>query len=146
MTDDSMDALERALGYQFRDRTFLAHALTHSSRKPELSYSNERLEFLGDAILGCTISEHLYRTFPEDSEGALTRVKSVVVSRASLARAAKELNLPQHLIVAKGVAIASPANGDGSEPAHSSLPTSLISNAFEAGDGFDLPTISYLNP
>lgn len=126
MSEDLFCRLEEALGHVFRDRTLLTHALTHSSRRPEVSYSNERLEFLGDAILGCAISELLYRRFPEHAEGILTRIKSVVVSRASLVRTARQLGIEQHLIVAKGV-----AQPNGVEGGHT-LPTSLIANAFEA--------------
>lgn len=134
MNDERLDALEAALGYCFKDRTLLTHALTHSSRKAELSYSNERLEFLGDAVIGCAVSEALYRQFPDYAEGGLTRVKSVVVSRASLARAAKELNLGAYLIVAKGVALppVEKCAGAEAERAYNGLPASLISNAFEA--------------
>ena len=131
MTRDALDELEETLGYKFRDRTLLTHALTHSSRKSELLYSNERLEFLGDAILGAAISEFLYRMFPDHAEGALTRIKSVVVSRASLARAARDLGLERHLIVAKGVALPRKGRADEEETPRS-LPVSLISNALEA--------------
>lgn len=134
MDEERLDALESVLGYRFSDRTLLIHALTHSSRKAELSYSNERLEFLGDAVLGGAVSECLYRQFPDYAEGELTRVKSVVVSRASLARAAKEINLGTYLIVAKGVVMPHGEKQDGSraERAHNGLPASLVSNAFEA--------------
>jgi ribonuclease-3 len=136
MNEERIAALETALGYCFLDRTLLVHALTHSSRKAEVSYSNERLEFLGDAVLGCAVSECLYRQFPDHAEGALTRVKSVAVSRASLARAAKEMDLGAYLIVAKGVALppAEKRAGAGAEAerAHNGLPASLVSNAFEA--------------
>lgn len=121
-----MGRLEAALGHAFRDRTLLTYALTHSSLRPEVSYSNERLEFLGDAILGCAISETLYRRFPDYAEGVLTRIKSVVVSRASLARTARQLGLGGHLIVAKGVAQPNGVEGE------QTLPTSLTANAFEA--------------
>ncbi len=126
MGEESLGRLEEALGYAFHDRVLLTHALTHSSRRPELSYSNERLEFLGDAILGCAVSETLYRRFPHYAEGALTKIKSIVVSRTSLARTARQLDLGAHLIVAKGVA--QPAGAEGVD----TLPPSLIANAFEA--------------
>ena len=126
MTEDSLDRLEEALGYAFKDRTLLTHALTHSSLRPEVSYSNERLEFLGDAVLGFAVSESLYRRFPDYAEGALTRIKSVAVSRASLVRTARQMGLEEHLIVAKGV-----AQSNGTEGAHA-LPASLTANAFEA--------------
>ncbi len=101
---DPLAELEAALGHRFRDRTLLTHALTHSSRKPELRCSNERLEFLGDSVLGAAVSDYLYRRFPDYTEGDLTRVKSVVVSRVVLARAAREMDLGKYLLVAKGVA------------------------------------------
>ena len=123
---DPLAELEEALGHRFRDRTLLTHALTHSSRKPELRCSNERLEFLGDSVLGAAISDYLYRRFPDYTEGDLTRVKSVVVSRVVLARAAREINLGKYLLVAKGVANVPPEEPDGAAAAaahpHRALP------------------------
>ena len=119
MADGLMDAadplaeLEAALGHRFRDRALLTQALTHSSRKPELRCSNERLEFLGDSVLGAAVSDYLYRRFPDYTEGDLTRVKSVVVSRVVLARAAREMDLGKYLLVAKGVANVPPEEPDG---------------------------------
>ena len=137
MQRDKLDELEEVLGYRFRDRSLLEQALTHSSRKTDLRCSNERMEFLGDAILGGAVSEYLYRKFPDFAEGDLTRAKSAVVSRACLARAAREMNLGRYLLVAKGVALTAPEGG-GSEEAGSgpdakaSLPPSLLANGFEA--------------
>lgn len=128
--------LETALGHRFRDGTLLTQALTHSSRKPELRYSNERLEFLGDSILGAAISDYLYRRFPDYSEGDLARVKSVVVSRVVLARAAREMELGKYLLVAKGVASVPPAVPAGAAAVaahpHRALPPSILADAFEA--------------
>ena len=115
-----LTSFETDLGYHFRDRQLLSHALTHSSCKTDVDYSNERLEFLGDAILGFVVSERLFRKHPDKSEGQLTRVKSVVVSRSTLARAAGKLRLAEYLIVGKGV---------GSSV---DFPASLLANAFEA--------------
>jgi ribonuclease-3 len=133
---DPLAELEVALGHQFRDRALLTNALTHSSRKPELRCSNERMEFLGDAVLGAAVSDYLYRRFPDYSEGDLTRVKSVVVSRVVLARAAREINLGKYLLVAKGVANVSPEEPDGSpavaEHPRRALPASILADAFEA--------------
>ena len=142
MADGLMDAadplaeLEAALGHRFRDRTLLTHALTHSSRKPELRCSNERLEFLGDSVLGAAVSDYLYRRFPDYTEGDVTRVKSVVVSRVVLARAAREMELGKYLLVAKGVANAPPEEPDGAaaaeSPPHRALPSSILADGFEA--------------
>jgi ribonuclease-3 len=133
---DPLAELEAALGHRFRDRTLLTHALTHSSRKPELRCSNERLEFLGDSVLGAAVSDYLYRRFPDYSEGDLTRVKSVVVSRVVLARAAREINLGKYLLVAKGVANVPPEGPDGAAAVaahpHRALPASILADAFEA--------------
>ena len=132
--------LETALGYRFRDPNLLSQALTHSSRKVDLQHSNERMEFLGDAILGTVISEFLYRTFPDHNEGDLTRVKSVVVSRATLVRLGNGLNLGRYLDVAKGVArptTRTHPDKPTKRPCKSAgewenLPESLLSDAFEA--------------
>lgn len=140
MDQPALDELEGALGYHFHDRALLMQALTHSSRKAERRCSNERMEFLGDAILGAAVSEYLYRRFPDYSEGDLTRVKSIVVSRTSLARAAKEMNLAAYLLVAKGVGVITPeVHSDGELPpddeaprCRTALPVSLLANALEA--------------
>ncbi len=72
------------LDYRFRDLAYLQEALTHASGANHRLASNERLEFLGDAILGAVVCEKLYRDYPESQEGDLTRIKSVVVSRKTL--------------------------------------------------------------
>jgi ribonuclease III len=132
---DPLAELEEVIGSRFRDRTLLTQALTHSSRKPELRCSNERMEFLGDSILGAAVSDYLYRRFPDYSEGDLTRVKSVVVSRVCLARAAREMDLGKYLFVAKGVANVPSEEPDGAALAahpHHALPPSILADAFEA--------------
>jgi ribonuclease-3 len=131
---DPLSELEAALGHRFHDRSLLIQALTHSSRKPELRCSNERMEFLGDSVLGAAVSDYLYRRFPDHSEGDLTRIKSVVVSRVVLARAAREINLSKHLLVAKGVANVSeePEGAPASAHPHRALPPSILADAFEA--------------
>jgi len=81
----------------------LRQALTHRSAQQELSLpSNERLEFLGDAVLGLVIAERLYRSRPELTEGELTKVKAIAVSEPVLARVARELNLGRYLILSRG--------------------------------------------
>jgi ribonuclease-3 len=134
MGEASLDRLQEALGYHFHDPALLMQALTHSSRKADLRCSNERMEFLGDAILGAAISDHLYHRFGAHTEGELTRLKSIIVSRDSLARAAREMNLGPYLLVAKGVAAAPPGAPEDGEGAagQGGLPPSLLANAMEA--------------
>lgn len=130
-----LEQLEEKLGHAFADRELLVHALTHSSRKSELEYSNERLEFLGDSILGVAVSDHLYRLFDDFTEGDLTRVKSRVVSHDTLIRIAKDLELGRFLNVAKGVAQSvEPAtpSSDDDPGVERILPESLVSDALEA--------------
>ena len=139
MVEKTLRELEAALGYSFGEKELLAQALTHSSRKSDLRRSNERLEFLGDAILGAVISEYLYRAYPDYAEGDLTRLKSAVVSRTALARVAKDMSLGRYLIVAKGVARLPEGERDGddaefpTEPGQEKrVPQSLLADAVEA--------------
>src|SRR5271157_2591635 len=94
---------EEALQYRFRDRGLLELALTHASISRTRIESNERLEFLGDAILGGIICEALYHRFPEYPEGELTRIKSSLVSRNTCARVAEQLGLADFLLLGKGL-------------------------------------------
>ncbi len=98
--------LEQALGYHFHNITLLQNALTHSSyaneRWRDSLASNERLEFLGDSILGMITAEHLYRTFPQRPEGELTRIRADLVCETSLARVANRLNLGEYLLLGHG--------------------------------------------
>ena len=111
---------QRRLGYQFRDPALLVAALTHASGAQHRLASNERLEFLGDAILGFLVCETLYRAFPESLEGDLTRIKSVVVSRETCSRISEQLQLIDFLIVGKGLSVTRP------------VPTSVLSDLFES--------------
>jgi len=112
---------QRRIGYVFRDPTLLVAALTHASGAQHRLASNERLEFLGDAILGFWVCERLYRMFPDSLEGDLTRIKSVVVSRETCSRISEQLELIDFLIVGKGLATPSRA-----------VPTSVLSDLFES--------------
>ena len=89
-----MKTLETKLGYQFQNPKLLDHALTHSSYANEHHLgsisSNERLEFLGDSVLGMIVADHLYRTFPDLPEGDLTRIRANLVCEGSLVLVAKE--------------------------------------------------------
>jgi ribonuclease-3 len=109
------DALEERLGYKFTSRALLDRALTHSSAVPELKVSgiedagsailpkdNERLEFLGDAVLQLLVSEYLLSTFPEWSEGQLSKSRARIVNAGSLEAAARRLRLGDHLRLGRG--------------------------------------------
>jgi len=91
--------LEKVLGYQFKQQTNLVMALTHRSAG---SKHNERLEFLGDAVLGMVIAEKLYKLFPDVPEGNLTRLRSSIVKGDTLADVAREFDLGEYLILGSG--------------------------------------------
>ena len=101
-----INELEKAIGYQFRNITLLQNALSHSSYANERWHdslkSNERLEFLGDSVLGMLVAEHLYRTFPDRLEGELTRMRADMVCEKTLAKVANRLDLGRHLMLGKG--------------------------------------------
>jgi ribonuclease-3 len=117
---DTLEAVQNLLDYRFNDPDLLTSALTHASVADDRLSSNERLEFLGDAILGLVICEELYNRFPEFLEGELTRIKSVVVSRETCARVADGLGVVEHLNLGKGII----------EAPH--MPASLTACAYEA--------------
>jgi len=98
--------LETAIGYRFKNITLLQNALTHSSYANEYWHnslmSNERLEFLGDSILGMVVAEHLYRNFPDRPEGELTRMRADMVCEQALAKVADRLDLGTHLLLGHG--------------------------------------------
>jgi ribonuclease-3 len=96
-------AVESALGYTFHDEALLARALTHASLTDERCDSNERMEFLGDAVLGLIVCESVYTRYPRMLEGEMTKIKSLVVSRQSCADLAKELGLDKCLSMGKGM-------------------------------------------
>jgi ribonuclease-3 len=94
---------EKVLGYTFKNPDLLKESLTHASIADNRLDSNERMEFLGDAVLDLIICEHLYRKFPEYQEGDLTKVKSAVVSRRTCAEVSNETGLTDLLIIGKGI-------------------------------------------
>ena len=123
--ESSFEKLQKTLGYRFRSIGILRQALTHkSSVAPEDTkglFSNERLEFLGDAVLNCLVTEYLYLTYPDKSEGQLSKIKSLVVSRKILGEIAVSFNLGQYLIF-----------GLSEEKSGGRSRLSTLSNAFEA--------------
>ena len=98
--------LENAIGYRFKNIQLLQNALTHSSYANERWHnsllSNERLEFLGDSVLGMLVAEYLYRNFPDRPEGELTRMRADMVCEQTLAAAANKLGIGEHLLLGHG--------------------------------------------
>ena len=101
-----LEPLERRIGYRFRDRGLLEHALTHRSRVHEDAsggvFDNESMEFLGDSVLGFVIADMLFREFPQHNEGQKSKLKASLVSSASLARFGSQLDLGEFLILGRG--------------------------------------------
>lgn len=116
---DDLESIEARLGYPFRDRRLLVEALTHASCKDAEHPSNERLEFLGDAVLGLVVAHFLFSAFPELEEGPLTRVRSAVVSAKSLTVLARRLELDAALRCGRGLR-------------KDELPPSVLANVVEA--------------
>ncbi len=99
-------ALQQTLGVSFNDQSLLEQALVHSSyvnENPDFApVSNERLEFLGDAVLGLVVAEKLYQDFPHSTEGEMTRLRAALVRRDTLARIARTIKLSDYLYLGKG--------------------------------------------
>src|SRR5271165_4044947 len=100
---DILGECQEVIGYQFQKSELLRAALTHTSGADTRLGSFERLEFLGDAVLGLITCEQLYLRFPEYQEGDLTKIKSAVVSRRTCARISKKLHLGDFLFLGKGM-------------------------------------------
>jgi ribonuclease III len=117
-------SLESMLGYTFQNRALLDQALRHASwcneHASEQLEDNERLEFLGDAVLDLVVCEELYKQFPEKQEGELTKLKSAVVSRRTCAEVSNETGLTDLLIIGKGIS------------SRSALPSSLAAAVYES--------------
>ena len=119
-----MNPLEQRIGYKFRNPLLLAEALTHPSLRHETQrrhFDNQRLEFLGDAVLQLVITEYLYASFSREAEGRLTKLRSRLVSRESLKQHAAALELGQHLML-----------GRGEEASGGRMRDSTLADAFEA--------------
>ena len=101
-----LEPLERRIGYRFKDRGMLEHALTHRSRVHEDAsggvFDNESMEFLGDSVLGFVIAAMLFREFPQHNEGQKSKLKASLVSAAALARLGERLGLGEFLILGRG--------------------------------------------
>jgi ribonuclease III len=115
-----LEDCQQAIGYRFRQPELLRAALTHTSGADTRAASNERLEFLGDAVLGLVAVEQLYLRFPDYQEGDLTKIKSVVVSRRICARISRILHLDDFMFLGKGMNV------------HHTVPPSLMADVFES--------------
>ncbi|HAG69638.1 MAG TPA: ribonuclease III [Lachnospiraceae bacterium] len=117
--------LEKKLGYSFKNPEYLERALTHSSfaneQKPGKAYDYERLEFLGDAVLELSVSDHLYKTMPGQREGDMTKLRASLVCEPTLAFCAKALELNRYILLGKGEEQTGGRNRD-----------SIVSDVFEA--------------
>ena len=111
---------ETILGYRFKDMVLLKEALTHASIADSRKQSNERLEFLGDSVLGLVVCHRLFELYPDYLEGDLTKLKSAVVSRSTCASVANEIGLTDLLFVGKGMT------------GRADLPASLAAGAYES--------------
>jgi ribonuclease-3 len=118
--NETVQRAEKILGYTFKNPQLLKESLTHASIADHRLLSNERMEFLGDAVLDVIICEALYKQFPEYLEGELTKVKSAVVSRRTCAEVSIETKLTELLILGKGV-------GTGQD-----MPSSLAAAVYES--------------
>jgi ribonuclease III len=103
---DKYRKLERLVGYRIKNDDYFLQALLHRSyleQSPEFEVSNERLEFLGDAVLSLTVAEYLFKKFPEEDEGFLTKVRSKFVNKIAIADVADEIKLTEFLLVGKNL-------------------------------------------
>jgi ribonuclease-3 len=117
-----LEQCQQAIGYRFRQPDLLRSALTHASGANTRLASNERMEFLGDAVLGLVTCEQLYLRFPSYQEGDLTKIKSSVVSRRTCAQFSKELNLGEFLFLGRGM------HATGSH----AVPDSMLADVYES--------------
>jgi ribonuclease-3 len=120
VNSDLRERAEKILQYTFKNEKLLLEALTHASIADDRVNSNERMEFLGDAVLDVIICEALYRKFPSYLEGDLTKVKSAVVSRRTCAEVSNETGLTELLIIGKGIS------------SRDAMPSSLAAAVYES--------------
>lgn len=120
MTDHRAEQLQLALGIRFRDQDLLQLALKHASFSDSRLDSNERLEFLGDAVLGLLACERIFQRYPDLLEGEMTKIKSAAVSRKTCADIAADLALDQFLVLGKGML------------SHDELPRSMAAAVLES--------------
>lgn len=116
---NNIEVLEKTLNYSFTDKKLIIEALTHKSFKQP--YDNERLEFLGDAVLDLIVGEYLYKKFSKSDEGKLSKIRASLVNEAGFDKLARSINLGDYIFLSNAE-----ENNGGRDKA------SLLSNAFEA--------------
>lgn len=121
--EESLARAEAALGHSFADRGLLVRALIHASVAEDRTQSNERMEFLGDSVLGTIVAERVFHRYPKLLEGEMTKIKSTVVSRQTCAAIARSLGLDELLVLGKGMQVAGTAG---------SMPHSLAAAVLES--------------
>src|SRR5687767_197558 len=121
VNNETRERAEKLLGHKFNNVQLLQESLTHASIADNRLDSNERMEFLGDAVLDLIICEALYRRFPSYQEGDLTKVKSAVVSRRTCAEISNETGLTELLLIGKGIS-----------SRHACIPNSLAAAVYES--------------
>lgn len=150
MDEETLQQIEQITGYKFSSHNLLQKAFTHSSAVDNRFLSNERLEFFGDSILAVVICQVLFERFPGYLEGDLTKIKSMLVSRKTCTRVAKQLGLQQFLKLGKGMVNSQPLSGslsagllealiaaiyiDGGLEAARSFITKTFASALESAD------------
>jgi ribonuclease-3 len=118
--DETLEQLQELLGYTFADAELLEEAVTHASAGGRERFTNERLEFLGDAVLDLVISDQLFEALPGATEGEMTHARSLLVSRRALARVGRALGLERYLRVDEGI------------QQRESYPVSILAGVYEA--------------
>ncbi|KAA3600077.1 MAG: ribonuclease III [Calditrichaeota bacterium] len=123
--DKKLEKIQKEIGYKFKDKNLLVTSLKHGSflqtSSEEKTFSYERLEFLGDAVLELIVSDFLYTNYPETLEGELTKMRSQIVSRKSLAKRGKEIDLANYVLMS-----------ENEEATGGRKRNSIVSNAYEA--------------
>src|SRR5437660_11377943 len=115
-----LEECQEVIGYRFQRPELLRAALTHTSGANTRLASNERMEFLGDSVLGLVVCEQLYLRFPDYQEGDMTKIKSVVVSRRTCARISRLLNMGEYVFMGRGMGH------------HGVVPPSILADVYES--------------
>ncbi|MDO4565626.1 MAG: ribonuclease III [Clostridia bacterium] len=142
--DDRVRQVEAIIEYEFKNKGLLKLALTHSSaalNQANIGLDNERLEFLGDAVLELSISEYLYKTYPDMNEGQMTRSRAGLVREAALYRAARRMGLGEHIHMSHGEEM----SGGRDKPAILSDTLEAVIAAIFLDGGFDAAKRFVLN-
>src|SRR5207248_11642457 len=143
VTNDLRQRAQTLLGYQFNDPNLIRESLTHASIADHRLNSNERMEFLGDAVLDLVICEALYKKFPQLLEGDLTKIKSAVVSRRTCAEVSVETGLVDLLIIGKGISTRAAMPSSLAAAVYESIVAAIhLDGGFDAAKEYILRTMS----